>query len=267
MKFKTLVSCLLALLLSACAKTTTVRSMVGHESLIQSSQLGIVLPTTSEVKTFGISSVKDCYEYADYISNLLEKRLAIALNERGFRARVLSKSDIKDKEFYRALLNLRQEYDTKLIDLYTKSDTILIKKLLEKLHDPFSTAKVLKINRNIKNATNISVNISQDAKIIGQHTQGDLLIMVNYYHYDTTKAKKLSNMLFWEEENFDDSSTLLIGIVDVDKGRLIWSNAFAINNAFVWSGFKSNKEEMEIEHIDNMVKRVLAAFPFKASNK
>ena len=249
MKFKTFISCLLALLLSACAKTTTVRSMVGHESLIQSSKLGIVLPTTSEVKTIGMfGSVKHCYEYADYVSNLLEKRLALALNERGFRARVLSKSDIKDKEFYRALLNVRREYDTKLTELYT--------------HNRSSR---LKLDENIEKASNISINISQDAKTVGQYTQGDLLVMVNYYQHDTTTAKKWSNM-FLQSDNFD-SSTLLIGLVDVDKGRLIWSNAFEINNAFVWSGFKSNKEEMEIEHIDSMLKRVLAAFPFKTSNK
>jgi hypothetical protein len=239
--------CLLAVISSACTKTTSIRHALDYENKIARSDQAIVLPPKVDVNMVDFSGKQtQMYNYEVYIADLISERIVVGLNKKGLRAVVLHKRDIKEKGLYKDLVHARSNYDKARDNLYTP--------LLWEEEKSF----------------NIEKNIGEHSGPLGEKTQSDLLVFVDYAQNVKTNGARVAgfvtdmflgsmrrNSFSTAEDlsNDTDTSVMFVGIVGAQSGDLLWSNFFKISHDLFSSMWQNagDSRKTDIKHLDKII--------------
>ncbi len=239
---------LVVMVASGCTKMTTVRHAPNYKSAVAGHKEVLILPPLVEVNTVDIAGRKErMYDYETHLEDIITREMVKPFEDKGFRVKSLKRRDIYDLKLFHSFTSLRDSYNLAREELYSK--------LLWEEDKAFSITK----------------NLGRDATILGEGTNGDLLIMVDYAQIVKTNGARTRdlalNILFGVGglENVD-SSSMVIGIIDTKNGDLLWANISHNMSDIFSSGFESfsSQDKVDIKKVNKLIKAILD--PLKKEN-
>lgn len=251
MRFSRLFIVFIILATAACANTT-LRHRADYETTLQKGEL-LILPTTANVRTLDISGGEErMYEFESFLENNIPTKLKEVLEARGYRAKILTKQQMKDKKIYRDVDRLREEYKEK--------------------HKELRAIK----NNDIEKARNIDVNLRKHTDPLAKATRGSVIIITDYVGTHKTAGARardfaidmgLAALGVSSNMSADAEKSLLsIGLVDGKNGNILWDHASLDMRDWIVSGvMASGKEEQEValSTVADLISTALKGLPNK----
>ncbi|WP_342270310.1 hypothetical protein [Rickettsia endosymbiont of Orchestes rusci] len=243
MYFKNFVSLFFVILItSGCAKVTSIRHVAGYNNnMVQPKEI-LILPPQVEVYTLDISSRKErMYNYEDHLEELIRREIPLAIQENGFRVKLLHRRDIRDQKLDNVVSRLRDSYNSAHKTLYTP--------LLWEESKAFS----------------ITQNVGEAAVTLGQQTNSDILLLIDYAQIIKTngaRARDFAMSLIFNNSSVTenaDNSVLAVGIVDTKTGNILWTNMSSTSQdlySCAISNF-SSRDKVEIANLHKLIKAIL----------
>jgi hypothetical protein len=196
---------LVAIFVSGCK--TPVRHTENYQSLI-AGRNALIMPPVLEMNTVDVSWKKTrMTEHEANLCNLIRERIVLALKDKNISAKILHAKDINDLSLQDPLRRLRDSYDPIIKELYNTE-----------LWD-------------LKKAAVIDKSIKDDAAIFGKKTSSDLLVFVDCYRDIKTNGAHIRDQIipWWISKakgsaQYPDFSRIVVGFIDADTGKFIWSN-------------------------------------------
>lgn len=237
---------LLIVVLSGCAKTTTVRHRADYDSVISRHVEVLILPPQAEVNMVDISNRKErmCnYEY--HLEDLIADTVITAIQEKGFRAKLLRKKDIHDQGLYGDYMHLRQSYDLVREELYAQ------------------------LRWEEEKAFNITKKVNPEAAIaLGKKTNTDIILMTDYAGAVKTNGARTRDFvmsILWSPSAIEgaDKSVIIIGMIDARTGNILWTNLISDSKDLYACAFDtlSSQKKVEQERLNQLIKSILNPLP------
>jgi hypothetical protein len=226
--------------LTSCGSTSSIRHSLEYDKILTKSKKILILPASVNVYSEGIAKKTQQYNYEIYLSDIIAERIKLSLDKKGLKSTILAKKDIIDKSMYKDISKLRNKYNEAREELY--------KELL------WNTEKAFSVSHYIDSST----------MIIGDKTETDILLFVDYIRNIKTNGSRtlsfIADMMIGTKMSDDvDSAVMFIGLVNAKDGKLLWSNFIKITDSLVGSMFNNtgNDKTIDTNHIDKIVYGVL----------
>lgn len=228
---------IIRLLLLACfafvfigCSTTTVRHSKDYQSYLDESRNYVVLPPEATVSEIDISGTgKRLYNFEYNIEIIIAEQIIPILNDKGFRAKLLTRKDIHDQKINIAINRLDEEYQEISKKLY-KEESI-------------SEDKAFNIDMNVGNI--ISIPASQN--------NADIAIIASYIRSiksSGSQALGFAAALVGHGSEPADIAKLQIAFINAKTGEILWVNRSAkIYSTFFSSDSKELERKIIKEHI------------------
>lgn len=240
---------LVAIVLSACSKTTAIRYHKDFQTHISKSQSLIILPATIEAVTVDVGEKKTRnHNYESLVEDVIIDQLREKLSKKGYRTRFLSKREIHNNKLSRNVLSFKEDYNNKITDLYK---TILWEE---------------------EKANNVNLFLERPAKEIAKISDSNLAIFIEYHlktrssgacAKDMTLAILSSALGASSNREPAEFLSVRIAIINLDNGQFIWSN-FASAGFGTFSGvFNKSSQALEISRLSEIFDTLLKDFPAK----
>ena len=237
---------------SACAKHTTIRKFTNAESIIQDKQQMTIMPASVEINTMDIAGkLQRMHDYEYSIEDIVARELVKALNEKGYSARHITKRELHEKKLSGNLLDLKNKYDEQLKSSYK---TRLLKEEF---------------------AFNSELGVENLQKKIAKKTSSELLVISTYYNTIKTNGARFKDLSLavlgaylgnTSIGNYDsEASTLYVGIIDGDNGRLLWNNVASRGKTVFGSAIDNTQkqEEVDTKYVQDIIEEILKPLPSK----
>ena len=197
---------------SGCSPMTLERHSAGYENVVAKQKDVLILPSEVYVETIdylGAKERKHDYEY--HLEKIIDREMLPAIEEKGFKAKRLTRRDIHNQKLIGIVADLRAGYESKRAALYK-----------ENFWDG-------------KRAFGIAENIGAIAVELGESTKSDLLVFVDFLGTSKTRGAQTIEILTDalmvafsgnSARNSDPSeeAVMIIGIIDAKTGNILWSN-------------------------------------------
>lgn len=231
------------LLVSSCAKTTSVRLNPLCSKVLHEKKDVLIIPPEVSVKMTGIgSNGNPMYGYQDHIENVLVKKLKKSIKKLGFKVSVLSRKNIHDRKLFDRVAALREAYNVAQKELYQKE-----------LEDE-------------KIALAIDTNLGKPAIDLGKETNSSILFLTDYAKsVKTNQSRALElgvGLLFGRfQDSPADSSIIITGIIDGENGNILWTNRRNYIRGSLLSAIDniSSQEKIENKEIDDLITDALTS--------
>ena len=110
---------LVAITLSACSKTTTIRHHENFQNHLSKSKQLTILPTAVHVVTVDAMGKKTRnHEYESQVEDIIIDILKPELAAKGYKTTFLNRREIHNNKLSRNVLNFREEYNHQIAKLY-----------------------------------------------------------------------------------------------------------------------------------------------------
>lgn len=218
-------------LLCSCSHTTA-RHHPNCKELLQQKKSVVILPPNVTVNTLDISGKKQrVHGYEDHLEKAIHTKILKAVEKRGFKAKLLSKKDIYDKDIADKVSNLKKAYNTTL-------NTKLYK---EHLMDR-------------KHAHSTQESVGQSAIDLGKLTNSDLIFITDYSKVIKSSGAKTRDFvvsLLIGRELAGEVYVMIVGIIDAKNGSVLWTNNNGFQNGVISFNIGANekKDDKELDHI------------------
>jgi len=237
---------LVAITLSACSKTTTIRHHeMFKDHLSQSKQLTI-LPAAVHVVTVDAAEKKTRnYEYESQVEDIIIDILKPELAAKGYKTTFLNRREIHNNKLSRNVLNFREEYNSQI----------------EKLYSPFAW--------NLEKAHNVDVLLTRKLSEVTKLNGSELVIFVEYdlkarSSGACTKdfALALFSSALGASSNQEPAElvSVIFAIIDPNDGRFIWSN-FSRTPYGTFSGMFTKNDKYEAKRLKEVFAELLKELP------
>ena len=111
---------LVAITLSACSKTTTIRHHEKFQNHLSKSKQLTILPAAVHVVTVDAMGKKTRnYEYESQVEDIIIDVLKPELAAKGYKTTFLNRREIHNNKLSRNVLNFREEYNSQIAKLYS----------------------------------------------------------------------------------------------------------------------------------------------------
>lgn len=239
---------LMATLLSACAKTTSVRRHKDFHDQFSKVKTMTILPTAVEVVTVDAGGkITRNYEYEQLVEDVILDVLMPKLGQMGYNTKFLSRSEIHNNKLSRNVLAFREDYNAKIPGLYK---TLLWEE---------------------EKAYNVELFLKKPAKAVTALAGSDLMIFVEYYLRAKTSgactkdiALSVLSSAFVGSSRQQDPNELLslrIAIIDPNTGQFVWSNFVTEGFGAFFGAFNKNAQKVETNRLKNIFDSLLKDFP------
>jgi hypothetical protein len=243
----------LGITLTACANTT-VRHSTDYQTDLQRANKLLIMPAKAEVVTLDIANTSErMYGYELFVEDEVQKAIKSVLEEKGYRAEVFSKSQLKESKLYRKLDRVRSLYTNRRMSIRRIPNT------------------------NVEEATNIKQTIGEGAKPIYQQSKADIVILTNFEETIKTSGARARDYALdiamamiggsgGQLSANAENAVLSIGVFDGKDGDVLWDHfALDVKDTFT-SGFESlgqDEKDVTVRNIRSLVNKALKAFPNK----
>ncbi len=202
----------IALLSTGCSNMTPERHMAGYESVVLKQKNIAILPAEVYVETVDYFGAKErMHDYEYHLEKMIDREMLPAIQEKGFKAKRLSRKDIHNKKLNKLVGELRARYGEKRAIVYDK------------------------YLWNEKEAFDLSQNIGTIAVELGEAVKSDLLVFVDFVASSKTQGAQtaevvtslllgaLSGKARYNNEPSEEA-VMVIAIIDAKTGNILWSN-------------------------------------------
>lgn len=240
---------LMAIVLSACSKTTTIRHHKNFQNHLSKSKTLTILPATVEVVSVDASGkTTRNYNYEALVEDVIIDVLRPKLGQLGYKTKFLSRRKIHNNKLSRNVLSFREDYNKKIAELYNA------------------------IEWQEEKAKNVDLFLAKPAKEVAKLAESDLIIFVEYHLRAKTSGActkdlaiaVLSAALAGASSSQQDPAELLslrIAIINPHNGQFVWSN-FARTGFGTFSGaFSKNAHDIETKRLKEIFDTTLKALP------
>lgn len=239
---------LMAIVLSACSKTTSIRHHKDFQNQLFKSKTLTILPAAVEVVSIDAGGkITRKYGYESIVEDVILDVLRQKLGQMGYKTKFLNRREIHNNKLSRNVLSFREDYNKKIAELY----------------------KVIMWEE--EKAQNVDLFLEKSAKEIAKLSESDLIIFVEYYLRAKTSGActkdfavaVLSAALTGGAGNQDPAEllSLRIAIINPHNGQFVWSN-FAQTGFGTFSGaFSKNAQELEANRLKEIFDTLLKGFP------
>lgn len=240
---------LLVLICSACSKTTLLRHRQDYTSNYTQYHQLLVMPVVAEIHIADFSDKKErLYDYEYHIQDLITRQIIPILEAKGFKTKLLSKSDIKELQLGKDITSFKSKYNQLRQELYKPL-------LLEE-------AKAFAIDKSV----------GQFSADLGKKTQSDLLVVVDYAGLIKTngaRVRDLAMSLLFNNRTMAenaDNAVMFIGMVEAKSGNILWLNNHTMREDIYTSAWNNMKaqDKVELKKINEIINTALQ--PFKAKH-
>lgn len=231
------------LLSSACTQHNThIRHIKEYEKFIRQDSRILILPPTIEVNTVDISNRKTrSYNYEYHLENTINKALVTALQGKGFKVRILERTDIREQKLSDNVIDLRQNYTLIRQELYSKP--------LWNEDEAFSVKK----------------NAGMPAILLGEKMTSNLILIAEYAGSIKTNGARIRDFAGsiipgnLHVLNNADRAIMAIGIINAENGDILWANIHSSSKDLFTCAFDSFSppEKVETENINELVANIL----------
>ena len=232
----------LIFILSGCSNTTTLRHRADYDSTLMRHKEVLVLPPQAEINMVDASRRKDrMYNYEYYFEDIIESTIVTAVQEKGFRTKLLRKKDIRDQGLYDDYTRLRQSYNL----------------VREELYAPLLWEE--------SKAFNITQKVNMEAaKAIGEKTSSDIIVMIDYAGAVKTNGARacdfvVSILFSPAAAEGADKSVIIIGLIEAKTGNVLWANMISDSKDLYRCAFAnlSSEKKVEQERLDRLINLLL----------
>ena len=239
---------LVAILLSACSKTTTIRHHKDFQNQLSKSKTLTILPAAVEVVSVEASGkTTRNYDYEALVEDVIIDVLRPKLSQMGYKTKFLSRREIHNNKLSRNVLSFREDYNKKIAELYNA------------------------IEWQEEKAKNVDLFLEKSAKEVAKLADSDLVIFVEYHLRAKTSgactkdfAVAVLSSALGGAAGSQDLAELLsirIAIINPHNGQFIWSN-FARTGFGTFSGaFSKNAQNIETKRLKEIFDTTLKALP------
>lgn len=248
---KILIVAVMALTLSGCAKTTSVRTSTDFNNVLTASKSSMLLPPIVESKTIdagGKITINEEHEYQ--IEQIVVDMLLEKLRAKGYKVQSLSKRNIHDMKISRNILSLQEEYIAKINSIYTP--------FLQEEKTAFNTALLLENKLNIRKFINADIIVFAEY-YLKQQSSGAIFrdsvfsAIGSYYGMQKTADPV---------DDAAESGSLRIALIDSSNNKLIWSNIARCGYGLLDSAFaKKSWLKLETQRLKSLLDELLSPLP------
>ncbi len=246
-------------MLSACAKTTSVRHHKDFQNhLSQAKQLALLPAIVNVVTVDSFGKTSRNYNYESQVEDVIIDVLRPILVNKGYKTVFLNRREIHNNKLSKSLLAFREEYDKKIKTLYATPLWVEEKAYSVEL---FLDRKVNDVSKLTESELIIFVEYALRAKTSGACTS------------QFTKSMLSAALLGTSTSNPEDDAaevlSLRLAVVDANNGRFIWSNStktFYSMFSGMFSGKKSN-QTVESDRLKELFKLLLEGLPNRNKGK
>lgn len=231
------------LLTTACARTTLIRHSKDYETFAARPKKVLILPPIVEVNSVDFSNRKERkYDYESHLERIITEVIMSPMQEKGFRIKLLRRKDIAEQKLGKYVMDLREAYNKGREELYAP--------LLWEESKAFTVSK----------------NVGQSAKLLGEVTQADLLLMIDYAGVVKTNGARTRDFLLGVLTNnsrtaFDnaDNSIMVIGLIDTRSGNIIWTNMGSTSKDVIASAAENfaSAHKVDTEKMQTLITNIL----------
>jgi hypothetical protein len=239
----------LVLVSSACTTPkTSIRSMEGYEKIVTRQQNFVSLPAVVEVNMVGAGGSKErMYDYEHHLEGIIRKELVLAMKEKGYTLKVLSRKDIHNQKLSRNVIELRGKYEEHLAEMY--------KELLLPEEEAF------KMKRNIgRRATEL-------ANELAKKTDEEVFLLFDYrrdVQTDGARIQGFAMTLLLGRAQIVESAAIYVALIDAKTGNILWVETEREYKGLMSDMF-SSQDEVDREQAIRMVKGLLKSFPARGA--
>jgi hypothetical protein len=239
---------LMATMLSACTKTTSVRHHKDFQNQLTKAKTLAILPASVEVVTVDASGkTTRNYDYEQLVEDVILDVLMPKLGKMGYNTKFLSRGEIHKNKLSRDVLNFREDYNGKIAQLYK---TVLLEE--EKAH-------------------NVDLFLEKPAKEVAKLSESDLVVFVEYYLRAKTSGactkdialSVLSSALIGSSRQQDPNEllSLRIAIINPYTGQFVWSNFTTEGFGSFFGAFNKNAQKVETDRLKDVFDTLLKKLP------
>ncbi|MES2215517.1 MAG: hypothetical protein V4485_05870 [Pseudomonadota bacterium] len=240
----------ISLLLSGCAKTTSIRHSANYLDNLRGSKEIIILPPKVEINMVDTGGRRErMYDYEDHLAKVVEQQAKEVMSKIGYRVKALHKKDLHEQKLMDHTMALTHTYDTAREELYGS--------VLWKEDVAFSINKPL----------------SPEVILLGSAVKGDIFLMIDYVGSIKTNGARavafaMSLLTGVGAENADNAA-MIVGLIDAKTGAVIWSNIVSESHCVITSAVTnlSSQDKIEIARLDRMLERVFQPLRADLSKK
>lgn len=230
---------------SACAKHTTIRHSNNYDSVIaRSNRVAVVLPPEAEVNMVEFSGKKKrAYDYELHLESIIIDELIPALREENIQAIYLNRRALHDQDLVHSAGRTKERYN----------------ELRDKLYKNIALEE--------KIAFDINESIGPVASEISIKNHADLIVIIDFARNIKTSGARTADFVLDMAFNGSrskeaDKSILIIGILDCQTGKFLWSNLSVNIKGTIASAMDNSNDEDKLMHekLSSMIKDLFAQF-------
>lgn len=239
----------LAMMVSGCASMTSVRHSESYDTTLQRQKEMVILPANVEVSTFDVSSKQTrMYDYEMHLEDVIKTALTTELGTHGFRTKSLNRRQIHEQHLEESVGRVRSAYNAARDELYADGP------MMDK-----------------KKASSIINNIGPAAIELGEKTNSDVILLVDYVGSIKTNGSRTRDFVVSLLINNSallhdaDNARIVVGIIDAKTGQLLWTN-WSTHSEDLYSYMLSNAsshEKLENKKLQIIIKQLVAPWKEK----
>ncbi len=227
-------------------RMTTIRHSADYQTVLRQDDLAL-LPVEVVVNTVNVAGNQErAINYEYHLEDVLRREVASALAAKGYHVMIVRRKELHAAKLSHALVDVRAAY------------VPLQKKLYASLY------------MNEKQAFALRETLGDKAALIGQKTSSPVLVLVDYTGSMKTNGARAKDfamdvLLGTRRSANVEGATLVIGLVEAQTGRIVWSHIGSDSKGIYSSALDnfSSQDEVEQHNIRMLVDKVLQPLPLR----
>jgi hypothetical protein len=216
---------LLLVTISACTKTTCVRSAPNYSASLAKAKLGLFLPPNTEVNQIDAFNKKTrAYNYEDQLEDIIVDVFINKMQDKGYNVKYLSRAEIAAKKLSKCIVESKDQFNDVLTKLY--------------LGGAWPESKAYSIDYKIPTVIDI-----------GQSNVADLIVLMNFYAESKTSAaitKDVAADVFIgvisvlatgrhisKSSEPTEFSRIRLAIIDSSNGQVLWTHSVGVSSEMI----------------------------------
>ena len=244
--------CLL-LSISACTKTTFVRSAPDYTHSLVKARVTLILPPSAEVYQVDAMNKKiRMYDYEERLEDSIADTLIDKMYDKGYNVKLLSKAEIANNKISSHYIDTKDNFEDVVKILYKNG--------------AWKEKEAYSINQKIPSAVDL-----------GKKAGADLLVIVNLYAESKTSgamARDFTMQVFTAAltgrantgSDKSEFSTMRIAIIEVATGKVLWTHSVGSSNDMIGTTINSLSDNAKVDK-KNLSKLFDTAFEDLPSSK
>ncbi len=248
MIIKKFLALLVLLTLAACAKHTDIRHSADYASVLNRASTVTALPATARVVTSDVSGNEErMYDYEYTVEDKVTQILAGVLRERGYRVKILHKTEIKEKKIYELVDQVNKSY----ADAHPKA------------YAPGTS--------DVKKAFAMDLGLGGAAMTLAEQSGEEIAVLSKYNEVVKTNGARAKDMamdiLFGTSAGaVAESAVLTVSIVDLKRSKVLWIRNGFVAKSVIGSAISGASDQNEVleKNIKSLVTQALKDLPNKS---